>query len=48
MLHPLPLFRTISDVCKILLENFPQYRSGGQSRFTQQAIVANTCESDYL
>ena len=29
-------------------ENFPKYRSVGQSRFTQQAIVVNTCESDHF
>ena len=46
MLHPLPLFRTVSDLCEILLENFTKYRSVGQSRFTQQAIVVNSCESD--
>ena len=48
MLHLLPLFRTVSGLCEILLENFPKYRSVGQSRFTQQAIVVNTCESDHF
>ena len=48
MLHPLPLFRTVSDLCEILLESFPKYRSVGQLRFTQQAIIVNTCESDHF
>ena len=48
MSHPLPLFRTVSDLCKIFLENFPRYRSGGQSRFPQRAIILNTCESDHF
>ena len=39
MLHPLPHFRTVSDLCEILLENFPNYRSVGQSKFTEQAFV---------
>ena len=39
MLHPLPLFRTVSDLCKIFSEKFPNCRSFGQSRFTQQAVV---------
>ena len=47
-LHPLPLFRTVSYLCKILLENFPKYRSVSQSRFTQQAVVVSTCESDHF
>ena len=43
-LHPLPLFRTVSDLCEILLENFPKYRSVGQLRFTQQTIaIVKTC-----
>ena len=41
-------FRTVSDLCEILLENFSKYGSVGQSRFTQQAIVVNTCESDHF
>ena len=37
MLHPLPLFRTVSDLCKIFLEKIPKCLSFGQSRFTQQS-----------
>ena len=35
VLHPLPLLGTASDLFEILLENFSNYRSVGQSRFTQ-------------
>ena len=35
----LQLLRTLLDLSKILSENFPNYRSVGQSRFTQQAVV---------
>ena len=48
MLQPLPPFRTASDLCEILLENFPKYRSVGQSRFTKHVTVVNTCESDHF
>ena len=37
---PSPFLRTVSGLCKILSENFPNYRSVGQSRFTQQVVVA--------
>ena len=43
MLHPLPVFRTVSDLCKIFSEKFPNCRSFGQSRFTQQAVVIYSC-----
>ena len=43
MLHPLPLFRTVSDLCKIFLEKIPKCLSFGQSRFTQQAVVIFSC-----
>ena len=37
--NPSPLLRTVSDLHKILSGNVPNYRSGGQSRFTQQAAI---------
>ena len=43
MLNPLPLFRTVSDLCKIFSEKFPNCRSFVQSRFTQQAVVIYSC-----
>ena len=43
MLQPLPLFRTLSDLCKMFSEKFPNCRSFGQSRFTQQAVVIYSC-----
>ena len=43
MLHHFPLFRTVSDLCKIFSEKFPNCRSFGQSRFTQQAVVIFSC-----
>ena len=43
MLHHFPLFRTVSDLCKIFSEKFPNCRSFGQSRFTQQAVVIYSC-----
>ena len=39
MLNPLYFLRTVSDLCKILSENFPNYLSVGQLRFIQGAVV---------
>ena len=36
---PSPLLRTVSGLCKILSENFPNYRSVGQ----QAAVVSFSC-----